>query len=192
MDTCREAVTPYDVLPLKETYTYDDYVRLPEGAPYQLLGGKLVMTPAPSTKHQTVVQNIFLLLSGFLGSAEKGKIFLAPVDVFFSPTDICQPDVLYILPNRLSIIAEDKVNGAPDLIVEVLSPSTAYYDLRKKYKLYEQYGVREYWIADPMENSLEVYELRNGRFVLADRQEGTGEIASRLLPDFSVRLADVF
>jgi len=116
----------------------------------------------------------------------------APRDVCLAPTEIYRPDILFVAEDRLEISAEDKVNGAPDLIVEILSPSNAYYDLRKKFKAYEKYGVREYWIVDPEEAGIEVYELAGGKFRLAVQKEKTGTVSSVILPGFNIKLEDIF
>ncbi|WP_243174924.1 Uma2 family endonuclease [Desulfofundulus sp. TPOSR] len=92
----------------------------------------------------------------------------------------------------MNIIEPQRINGAPDLVVEILSPATAYYDLRKKFKVYERCGVKEYWIVDPEEKSVQVFVPREGRFVLDQEAERTGEISSRVLPGFTVRLESIF
>ncbi|RPF47008.1 Uma2 family endonuclease [Thermodesulfitimonas autotrophica] len=186
-------------LPLQETtatggktYTYADYRQLPEGAPYQLIGGELVLTPAPSTYHQIIAFNIGLQLGNFVMHNQRGKVLFAPVDVYLSETETYQPDIIFIAQERLRIIEPERINGAPDLVVEILSPATAYYDLRKKFKVYERCGVKEYWIVDPGEKSAQLFTLKEGRFVLDQEAEGKGEIASRVLEGFTVTLASIF
>src|SRR3990167_6684556 len=127
----------------KKFYTYKDYEKLPEGAPYQLIGGELVMTPSPIPYHQEILGNIFYELKRFVEETTRG-------DVYFSETDIYQPDIIFISKDRLNIIGEKKIEGSPDLVIEILSPATAYYDLRIKKDTYEQSGVKEYWIVDPI------------------------------------------
>lgn len=188
---CGEAVLPYKV-GTKATYTYEDYAKLPEGAPYQLIGGKLVMTPAPGKKHQNILIELAFMFKEFIKINNIGELAVAPRDVFLAPGETYQPDILFITNERLEISAEDKVNGAPDLVVEILSPSTAYYDLRKKYKAYEKYGVREYWIVDPEEKSIEVYGASDGKFVLAMRAEESGTVSSAVMQGFSVKTEEVF
>ncbi len=190
-DQVREAVSPYN-LSDKKLYTYEDYARLPAGAGYQLIGGALIVTPAPGKRHQYIAMKIVKLFDDYVESNQLGEVSMAPRDVCFGPHDIYQPDILFIAKERLAISAEDKVNGPPDLVVEILSPSTAYYDLRKKYRIYEKYGVKEYWIVDPEEQSVEIYQLTDGMFRLAERQVNDGEIASRLLPELAVPLAILF
>ncbi|MGB9662845.1 MAG: Uma2 family endonuclease [Moorellaceae bacterium] len=176
----------------KETYTYEDYRRLPEGAPYQLIGGELVLTPAPSPYHQIIAFNLGLALGNFVVSRKRGRVLFAPLDVYLTETETYQPDIIFISRDRMDIIEAERINGAPDLVVEILSPTTAYYDLRKKFRVYERYGVKEYWIVDPGEKSVQVFVLKEGRFVLDQEVEGTGEVSSRLLTGFTVALSNIF
>lgn len=187
----RETVPSYG-LAIKKSYTYEDYARLSEGATYQLIGGELVMTPAPGKRHQIVLKNLLKVLDDYTEGKDLGEVLFAPMDVYLAPHETYQPDLLFIAKERLEISAEDKVNGAPDLIVEILSPSTAYYDLKKKYKIYEKYGVKEYWIVDPEDKSIEIFVLTDGKFHLAVQSEETGEVTSLLLQGLSVKLEDVF
>jgi Uma2 family endonuclease len=144
----------------KKKFTYADYAKLPEGAPYQLIGGELVKSPAPTVLHQEINVTLFQKLFQFQRQG-KGKAFFAPLDVYLSDTETYQPDLMFITNDRLEIIKEKNIRGAPDLVMEVLSPGTAYYDLRHKKDVYAEHGVREYWIVDPMERSIEVYENRD-------------------------------
>lgn len=176
----------------KKTYTYEDYAQLPEGAPYQLIGGELVMSPAPTPRHQRILLNLSVALHLFVEEHDLGAILFAPTDVYLSEIDTPQPDILFIARARLDIIGEKYIEGAPDLIMEILSPSTAYYDLKKKKRLYEASGVKEYWIVDPEAREIEVYALIEGRFDLFGREAGQGSVTSKLLDGFSVNLDDVF
>lgn len=175
-----------------KTYTYADYCKLPEGAPYQLIGGELVLTPAPSTYHQIVSVKLEFQMVAFVTRQNLGIVLHAPIDVYLGETETYQPDIIFIARERANIIEPQRINGAPDLVVEILSPATAYYDLRKKFKVYERCGVREYWIVDPEETSVQVFVLKEGRFVLDQETERTGEISSRVLSGFSVRLESIF
>ena len=174
------------------TVTYDDYARLPEGAAYQLIQGELIMAPAPLPTHQDTVGNIFVALTNFAHSRKIGRVFVAPIDVYLGPGDTLQPDVIFISRERFAIIGEKKVEAAPDLVVEVLSPGTAYYDLKKKKRLYEQAGVREYWVVDRLDKSVEVFVLEKHAFTLLQRIEGEGCVVSHILPGLNLDLSDVF
>jgi Uma2 family endonuclease len=145
-------------IPQKEVYTYADYVLLPEGAPYQLIGGKLVMTPVPTTYHQIISMRLELKFANFVNEKNLGLVLDAPIDVYFGEKETYQPDIIFIDRDRFHIIESAMINGAPDLVVEILSPSTGYYDLKKKARTYARHGVREYWIADPEDKSIEAYK----------------------------------
>lgn len=176
----------------EKKYTYADYCKLPEGAPYQLIGGELVVTPAPGTYHQTVLFNLGLEMGNFIRQGNLGRLLFAPVDVYLGETETYQPDIIFIARERMNIIEPQRINGAPDLVVEILSPATAYYDLRKKFKVYERCGVKEYWIVDPEEKSVQVFLHKESRFVPDQEAEQTGEISSRVLSGFTVRLESIF
>lgn len=176
----------------KKVFTYEDYAHLPEGAPYQLINGKLVMSPSPTPTHQRILRSLSFTLHLFVEEHDLGEILFAPMDVYLSDIDTPQPDILFIAKARLDIIGEKYVKGAPDLVVEILSPSTAYYDLKKKKRLYETSGVKEYWIVDPEAREIEVYTLVEDRFELFVRKAEQGSVTSKLLAGFSVDLEAVF
>jgi Uma2 family endonuclease len=180
----------------KKRYTYKDYQELPEGAPYQLINGDLVMTPAPNTYHQRISKRLERELLK-LEERGAGEVLHAPTDVYFSDTETYQPDILFISKERLAIIGEQRIEGAPDLIMEILSPSTAYYDLKAKMRVYENSGVREYWVIDPMEKSIEIYQNKEGSFLLAEKailgsKSGKGSVSSRLFDPLKIDLKAVF
>ncbi len=173
--------------------TYKDYLTLPpDDFRHQLIEGEIVMTPAPKVLHQFVVKQLFLALNAFVTAKNLGSVFFAPCDVYFDEHNVVQPDLFFISRDRLSIVAEDVVKGAPDLIMEVLSPASAYYDLVEKKALYARAGVKEYWIVDPKWHWIEVYALDAGAYQLFQRHEKSGVIQSQLLPEFEVELSEVF
>jgi Uma2 family endonuclease len=176
---------------LAKKYSYEDYAKLPEGAPYELIGGELVEEPAPIPVHQRISRRIGTELIRFVEEHELGEVFYAPVDVHLSDEETYQPDILFISNDRLGIIGVVKIEGAPDLVIEILSPSTAYYDLRHKKQVYEESGVQEYWIVDPIEKCIEIYRNGDG-FLLAEQKRNEGSIVSRLLPGFASELSSVF
>lgn len=177
----------------KKIYTYEDYAKLPEGAPYQLIGGELIMTPSPIPYHQLVSKRLEYL---FIEFAEKknllGEVFDSPIDVCLEKTEIYRPDIIFISKERLNIIGEKKIEGAPDIVVEILSDSTAYYDLRHKKRIYEKHGVKEYWIVDPMEKGIEIYENKEGKFILISDAVNNGAVKSNMLKGFEVNLEEIF
>jgi len=165
--------------------TYDQYCLLPEDRnQYELFDGELVMTPAPSPQHQEIVTQITRALSNFVQRKSFGKVYVAPLDTIFDPHTVLQPDVLFIRRNRLHIVAEDGVRSAPDLVVEVLSPSTFHKDLRRKMAVYSQFGVSEYWVVDPETQSIDLY-CRGKQGLELLRRFSVGEnFESRLLAGF--------
>ena len=179
-------------IPQKKVYTCADYALLPEGAPYQLIGGKLIMTPAPTTYHQGISMRLEVKLATFVIEKDLGMVYDAPVDVYLEETENYQPDIIYISKDMLHIIEPAMVKGAPDLIIEILSPSTAYYDLREKFKVYARHGVKEYWIVDPHEQSIEIYRGEEGKFKQIQRAEKEGKVQSVVLHGFEVEIKDVF
>lgn len=150
------------------------------------------MRPAPSTYHQIIAMKLAFQMIAFVTQQDLGIVLFAPVDVYLGETETYQPDIIFIAQGRLGIIERERINGAPDLVVEILSPATAYYDLRKKFKVYERCGVKEYWIVDPEDKSVQVFTLKEGKFILDQEAEEKGEIASRVLEGFSVTLESIF
>ncbi|MBV8200306.1 MAG: Uma2 family endonuclease [Acidobacteria bacterium] len=138
--------------------TYRDLLRLPEDLlRHELIDGEHFVSPAPAWKHQEIVVNLARILSTFVRAHRLGKVLVAPVDVLFSEHDVVEPDVLYVSGARPEQLANRFVAGAPDLVIEVLSPSSRRMDRTKKYRLYETYGVPEYWIVDPAAETIEIY-----------------------------------
>jgi Uma2 family endonuclease len=145
-------------------YRAGDYFELPDEPRCELLSGRLLVTPAPSFRHQEIVLALGAHFAAY-ARRQGGRAAVAPVDVALSEHSIVQPDVVYIAPERASIVARH-VAGAPDLVVEVLSPGTARRDLGEKLKLYAEAGVAEYWIVDPAGRTFEFLANRDGAFLL--------------------------
>lgn len=178
--------------PASLRFTYDDYLLLPEDRRYEIIDGDLFMTPAPGTPHQRVVGNLYLRLRRYVEDHQLGEVLIAPCDVVLSPTDVVQPDLLFVAASRAAIVGEKFISAAPDLVVEVLSPSTEDRDRTVKTKLYARFGVRELWIADPETKRIEVLTNSGDGF----RQEavfGLGTVLrSALLPGLEIPIAEVF
>lgn len=171
--------------------TASDFRKLPEGTRAQLIEGELLMSPAPSVQHQRIVARLLILLSKYVEEHQLGEVLPAPVDVYLEPGSVSQPDLIFISKARAAIV-RDVLEGPPDLVVEVLSPGTAYYDLKKKRRVYERTGVKEYWIADPEEKSIEVLVNSPDGFSLNNRAEGSGTIRSVLLSGLSLDITPIF
>ena len=172
-------------------FTYRDYLLLPEGDRRELIEGDFYVVPGPSIWHQTIVANLGIALRGFVKRNRLGAVLWAPTDVVLSPESVVQPDILFISNERRDIITEANVSGAPDLVVEILSPSTAERDRELKLTLYARYGVREYWIVDPEDSSVEVMVLEEAGVGSVQRYT-SGRMESPLLPGLEVALDEVF
>jgi Uma2 family endonuclease len=176
-------------MPIDIRLTYEDYCLLPnDGKRYEIIDGELFVTPSPLTRHQLVVMNLAYYLIGFVKRHDLGVVYLAPLDVVFSPYDVVEPDILYVSKARAAIVTEKNVQGAPDLVVEVLSESTAKIDRTTKLKLYARFEVREYWLIDPIKLSAEIYRLGSEGFELALQLAADDALTSPLFPGFSLPL----
>ncbi len=171
--------------------TSADYIKLPEGVPYQLVGGQLVKEPSPTVRHQRLQSWLGTAMILYCREHDAGEVLYAPMDVYLSDTDVYQPDILFISKERSSIVT-DQIHGAPDIVVEILSPSTAYIDLGHKRYIYAESGVREYWIIDPQERSVVVYSNFDGAFQRQCEARAEGEVWSEVLLGFRVGVEDLF
>lgn len=143
-------------------YRAEDYWILPEGEPVQLLRGRLIVSPSPNILHQLIVMRLGEVFSAIADRSD-GFAIVAPMDTLLSEHTIPQPDVIYIRNANKGII-EDRVRGVPDLVIEVLSPSTARVDRLEKLDLYARHGIAEYWIVDPEPQVFEFLILRDGNY----------------------------
>ena len=173
--------------------TYEDYCAAPADNRYELLDGELIMVPAPNLKHQVVSGKIYTPLSQFIEDQALGTLLYAPCDVLFSDNNVLQPDLLFVSREREHLLRDgQKVQGPPDLVVEILSPSTAERDRGSKLALYSRYGVTEYWVVDPVAETVQIHRLQGGRLV-PTRSFGREEtLRSPLLPGLELHLDDIF
>jgi Uma2 family endonuclease len=179
-------------VPATAPFTYQDYARLSDDRRYEVIGGKLLLTPSPRTWHQRVSLNLTIALVEHVREHDLGEVLEAPCDVVLSETDVVQPDILFIRKDRLDIIGEKFVSAAPDLLVEILSPGTKTRDRKLKFRLYARFGVRELWIVDAPERSVEVYVNAGGRFQLGERYSFRETLRSKILPRLRILLASIF
>ena len=172
--------------------TYADYLKTSDDERYELLNGELVMPPAPLTGHQIVSMALASRLYLYVNEREMGTVVAAPTDVVLSDTDVVQPDVLFVSSQRSQILTRENVRGAPDLVVEILSPATAERDRTLKLDLYAQHGVKEYWIVDPDARTITVLLRGEGGFGV-DGIYGEGQtLRSPTLTGFNVALEEIF
>jgi Uma2 family endonuclease len=181
--------------PRQGCWTYEDYAALPDdGNRYEIIDGVLYVSPAPNILHQIVVTRFVFYLTLHVDLAGLGRVLVAPTDVELSLRDTpLQPDVIVVLNDNLGILEQGaRVIGAPDLVVEVASPSTARYDRREKLDAYARAGVREYWIVDPYAQTVELLYLEGGVYRSAGVFHGQALLPSRVLQDFPVRVEQFF
>ena len=182
------------VIETRTRLTVQDYLAIPEDDEnrYELIDGELYMAPAPSWRHQRNKGKLYSALERFVYANGLGEVVDAPLDVYLSDEDVFQPDVVFISNKRIDIIRPDGVHGAPDLVIEVLSPGTARHDLIIKRERYEEFEVREYWLANPIAKTITVLRARNGVFELIG-VFGEGEtVETPLLSGLVVDVSAVF
>ncbi len=174
-------------------FTYEDYQHTPEDKRYELLDGELIVVPAPNLEHQRIDARLGVLLYTFVEQRGLGEVFFASCDVVLSNTDVVQPDLLFVSNERAHLLlGGDNVLGAPDLVVEILSPSTAGRDRTLKRALYAKHGVKEYWLVDPDARTVTVLRLGGNAFeVVAIYGEGQ-TMTSPTLTGFAVDLNAIF
>ena len=171
--------------------TYEDYANMPDDERYELIDGELIMAAAPNLIHQEIIVR---LIWQFMPAVRRGlgRVFVAPADVVLSDYDVVQPDLLFVLKENAHIITEANVQGAPDLVVEILSPSTSRRDWNEKRDLYAKYGVKELWIADPDERVVWVMTLRDGVYEEPVMYGDTQTFSSATLAGVAIDLREVF
>jgi len=179
--------------PGKIILTYDDYCAIPNDCNrYEVLEGELNVTPAPSIKHQILSGNLFTTLSRYINERALGRLLYAPVDLILERTSVLQPDLLFVSSARQNIITERAVEGAPDLVIEILSPSTSRIDHTTKAQIYAKHGVRHYWLFDPDQRNVEAYELVGDHYQLAVKAENDDAFNPSLFPGLSISLGDLW
>ena len=172
-------------------FTYRDYLLLPEGDRRELVDGDFYMVPSPSFRHQNISTNLGRALANYVLDNSLGIVLWAPMDVVFTDKDVVQPDIMFISNERRDIITEANIAGAPDLVIEILSPSTADRDRELKLRLYARHGVREYWIVDPDEKTVQIMELGPEGYDKI-RSLDTGEVSSSVLSGLSMSTDQIF
>ncbi|OQY31680.1 MAG: hypothetical protein B6243_08245 [Anaerolineaceae bacterium 4572_5.2] len=150
------------------------------------------MTPAPLTRHQRLLAKLFGYLWDYLKQHPAGELFFAPVDVRMGKlANPVQPDLLFIAQDRLNIVKEEYINGAPDLVVEALSPGTKRRDRHTKFNLYARAGVKEYWLIDPDTCTLEIYVLRGQAYAPLGAFEANDKVRSEVLENLQIKMQDI-
>jgi Uma2 family endonuclease len=173
--------------------TYDDLQDMPDdGQRYEVIGGELLLTPAPTAGHQRVLLRMAKLLDHYVLGHGLGEVFVAPFDVKLAHFDAVEPDIVYLSAARPRVANDqNSIDYAPDLVVEVASPSSHRVDRVKKMALYARTGIAEYWIADPLRHRIDVYGLV-GENYLPVEPDGDGHIPSQVLSGLRVDPAAIF
>ena len=174
--------------------TVQDYLDIPEEDEnrYELIDGELYMAPAPTWEHQESTGNLLSILRDFARANMLGRVVASPIDVYLSDTDVFQPDIVFVSVERLDIIRSSGVHGAPDLVIEMLSPGTARRDRILKRRRYEMFDVKEYWQADPIARTITVLRLRDGAFEQVGVFTEGMAVETPLLPGLRVDVGAVF
>lgn len=177
-----------------QKFTYEHYTQMPEGLRYELLDGDFFrMTPAPTPRHQQISRELQFALEIYLRKTGSGLLFNAPVDVVLSNHDVLQPDIVVISQDRAGIVREKFIGECPDLVVEILSPSTARRDRGVKKRAYARFGARELWLVDPASNQVEVHVLGEDGEFQCWKVFGAPEILrSPLLDGFELKVDGLF
>ncbi len=176
----------------KVKFTYQDYLLTPSDKAYELIEGELLMTPAPAPSHQRIARKLFEILNVHVKGNASGEIFFAPVDVYLSEETVVQPDLLFIENKRLEIVKEKYIQGPPDMVVEILSPTSKDRDTEIKRKLYWKYGVREYWLVDPGARTVEIMVMKESGYETSRVYPEGAQVTSPLLKGFSFDPLNLF
>jgi len=159
---------------------------------YELLDGEPAQRHTPSIQHQRIAQNVFRKLDQFVLGKNLGEVFFAPIALLVDDYNAPQPDVMFVSNKNTNAFDDDVLVRAPELVVEILSPSTMADDRHRKRKLYERFGVKEYWIIDPKNQSIEVLTLKEGGYDIFSFAAEKGTIRSNVLEGFTLDLNDIF
>ncbi len=176
----------------KKKFTYEDYLRTHETKRYELIEGELIMTPSPAPSHQRISRKIEFILETFVTENNLGEVFYAPCDVYLDNENVVQPDILFISKDRLHIIGEKNIQGALDLVIEIISENSAYRDMVQKKKLYAKSGAKEYWIVIPEEELIEIHLLRENIYHLGNTYRKNHALESPTLSGFKLNIQEIF
>ncbi|MGO8791567.1 MAG: Uma2 family endonuclease [Terriglobia bacterium] len=173
--------------------TFEEFRQLPDdGKRYELVRGEVHLTPSPTTKHQVVLHRLVSSLDLYLSKNPVGETLFAPLDVRLSADTALQPDLIFVANAHKEIIQEDYLRGTPDLVVEILSPSTTAHDRATKLPLYAEAGVAEMWIIDPQAKTIEVLKLQGNKYLVEAALAGRQCLTSSCFPGWELPLQDLF
>jgi Uma2 family endonuclease len=173
--------------------SFEEFRQLPvDGKRYELVRGEVHVTPAPNTRHQFILRRLVASLERYLARNPAGEFAFAPLDVRLAADIVLQPDLIFVSAARVEILGEDFVSGAPDIVLEILSPSTSAHDRATKIPLYAQAGVPEIWLIDPQAKTVEVLKLQGKKYLVDSILAGDQALTSSQLPDWELPLAELF
>ena len=175
----------------KRKLTCEDYAKTPEGERWELIDGELIEAPSPKEAHQRCQITASSRMLSFSWENELGVVYVE-FDVVLSDCDTVRPDIIFVSRDRLNIITEDNVQGAPDLVVEIRSPSTARQDWTTKRELYARHGVREYWLVDPEAATVAVLLLDDGELKVSGVYGEGDTLEATVIEGFSLALSEIF
>jgi Uma2 family endonuclease len=179
--------------PGQGSWTYNDYAALPnEGKRYEIVNGVLYMSPSPGWTHQEIVFEIASYLRDHLRKSGSGGVFIAPLDVELAPKDVFQPDVVVLLKANRDKLKEGHIVGAPDLVVEVVSPGSETHDRYRKLAAYARARIPEYWIVDPDSRTVEILTCEGGEYQSQGVYRGKAQLPSQIVPGLAVQVEQFF
>lgn len=178
----------------EKLYTYQDYKNLDvdDNFWYELINGELVQKSSPSPNHQRISRKLLLQMVAFVEENQLGEVFYAPIDVFLDNHNAPQPDLVFVSTGKKALVTDDGIMGPPDLVVEIISPSSVKRDRMDKMRLYGKHRIPEFWLIDPNNTSVEVYVFQEGDYGVFALAAQTGTVQSGVLQGFSVDVQTIF
>ena len=175
------------------TWTYQRLSEeLPSETRYEIRNYHLIDMPSPNTKHQRIVKYVTKKLDNFVESLKLGEVFISPLDVVFDEGNVCEPDVLFVSNENKNIITKKNITGVPDLVVEVVSKGSVVRDYVEKKNDYENFGVKEYWLIDPLNETIIVHSLEDKKYKVFSSVEEQGIAKSKFLEGFELSFEEIF
>ncbi len=173
-------------------WTYEEYYKLNDDKRYEVIEGELIELFTPAVIHQRIVKRLFIELTEFVEKRNLGEVFISPIDVVLSDENAFQPDIVFVSKENAGIVKEKAIFGSPDLVVEVISPSTLKRDTEDKKRLYAKFGVKELWLIFPGEKAVEVFSLKDGDYEVCSFGYDSGKVKSCILEGFELNLEQLF
>lgn len=177
-----------------EKWTYERLLQeLPSESRHEIRNFNLIDMPAPIIEHQRIVGYIYRFLFQFAAQRQLGEVFVSPLDVVFDKGNVCEPDVIFVANENKQIVNRKNISGSPDLVVEVVSKGSVVRDYVEKKNDYETFGVKEYWLIDPLNETIIVYALNEeNKYAIFSSVEEQGIAKSKLLDGFELAFEEVF